>query len=212
MQIHNITIFIDESGTLPDPDDKVIVIAAVGTSSSSDLLDVTLKVRKHLQRSKKNIQEIKFYRSGDKTKIIFLKELVKKSVNIFTLSLQKDGQRISDSPENFAIICWLLLKECFLFYKDMKKTIIFDKHFHRRMDRNTFNTTLKVLLQKNITIHHVDSMQDTRINAADFVAGSTFLYRKGKNTLFYTIIQKKLVCEKIMTWKEAKRRFIAKVI
>ncbi|MBI4225546.1 DUF3800 domain-containing protein [Candidatus Roizmanbacteria bacterium] len=58
-----ITIFIDESGTLPDPKDKVVIVAAVGTEIPHKLIEVVKSIRKYL-KSKKNISnEIKFYRS-----------------------------------------------------------------------------------------------------------------------------------------------------
>ena len=41
-----ITIYIDESGTLPDPKDKIVVLAAVGFDLEKKLSDLSNKVRK----------------------------------------------------------------------------------------------------------------------------------------------------------------------
>ena len=40
-----VTIYIDESGTLPDPNDKLVVVAAVGTPSP-ERIDIILKQAK----------------------------------------------------------------------------------------------------------------------------------------------------------------------
>lgn len=138
--MRNITIFIDESGTLPDPKDKVVIVAAVGTN---------------LPQAKQNLA-------------------------IFTLTVEKNGQKIADSPENFAFLCWLLLKDCFLFYKENVKQIIFDRHFHKTKDQQNFNQTLISLLGKKVAINHADSLRDQRLNTADMVAGS-MLWLKIKN-------------------------------
>jgi len=60
-----VTVFIDESGTLPDPKDKVVIVAAVGTEAPKQLLTISKSVRKF---QKKKTTEIKFYRAGERTK------------------------------------------------------------------------------------------------------------------------------------------------
>ena len=41
----NITIYIDESGTLPDPKDKVVIVAAVGTSSTTQITKIIKSIK-----------------------------------------------------------------------------------------------------------------------------------------------------------------------
>jgi len=62
-----VTIYIDESGTLPDPNDKLVVVAAVGTPSP-ERIDIILKQAKKKTSLKKSTGELKFYTAGDKTK------------------------------------------------------------------------------------------------------------------------------------------------
>jgi len=204
----NITIFIDESGTLPDPKDQVVIVAAVGTNLPQKLINVSKSVRKYLKTSKKTMSEIKFYKAGEKTKKKFLQELARQNVEIFTLTVEKHGQKIADTPENFALLCWLLLEDCFLFYKNQTKEIVFDCHFHKLKDQKEFNQTLINLLGERLPFNHVDSQKDSRVNAADMIAGSVLWLKTGRDKKFYQIIKRKIISEKVLNWKEAKRKFL----
>jgi hypothetical protein len=198
-------IYIDESGTLPDPQSPVIVIAAVGTEKPHLLLSVK-KITKNIL-GKNNTAEVKFYRSGDNTKRRFLSNLVKQDISIFVLILEKHGKKIADSPENFAFVCSLILNDCLIYYQHKNLKIIFDRHFHRQIDRDLFDKTLQNILSQKLSINHVDSVQQQVVNTADMVAGSVLWLRTGKNSLFYNIIKNKIIAEKIIDWKEARRSF-----
>ena len=52
------TIFVDESGTLPDPSDLVVVVAAVGTDLSQRLSQITVTIRKQIAKKQKSLPEI----------------------------------------------------------------------------------------------------------------------------------------------------------
>lgn len=208
-----ITIVIDESGTLPDPKDKVIIIAAVGSAIPTDLLVVIKKIRALIKPKKKEkqVSEIKFYKAGERTKTIFLKELVKKDIDIFALVVEKNNQTIADTPENFALISYILLEECLLFYKnETVDKIIFDRHFFREKDKIGFNQQLKFLLKDKISPICLDSQENPEISSADMIAGSLLWKYTGKDQRFYDIIKNKIISEKIVNWKEAKRRFFNK--
>lgn len=209
--MRKISIFIDESGTLPDPKDEVVIVAAVGTEIPHQLLEVVKSVRKYLKTTRHATDEIKFYRSGENTKVRFLKALIKKPIELFVLVVEKNKQKISDTPENFATLCWILLNECLLFYKkNAVEEIVFDKHFEKERDQKIFNTNLSLLIGKKLSISHVDSKKDLRVSAADMVAGSILSFRTGKSTKFYQLLKKKIVAELVINWKEAKRKFFDK--
>ncbi|MFH1601458.1 MAG: DUF3800 domain-containing protein [Candidatus Shapirobacteria bacterium] len=201
-----ITIFIDESGTLPDPKDPVIIVAAVGTS-------LVEKLRKILNNTKKTLKkgcrysEIKFYNAGKRTKKKFLKELTRQEVSLFILIINKQKQKIADTPENFALLCWLILEDCRLFYGNKITKLVFDRHFHRLEDQLAFNQTLEKFLKQNLSILHVDSQLTTEVNTADMVAGSLLWKYTNKSDEFYQIIKNRIVSEKFINWKEAKAKF-----
>lgn len=212
MKRNKVTIFIDESGTLPDSKDKIIVVAAVGTDLSNQLLNISRKIRKRLRRRKKKekISEIKFYQAGERTKLDFLKELSRSPIDIFVLVVDKKGQKIPDTPLNFAVLSYILLEECIIFYGDQISRIVFDKHFHQDKNEKEFNRILLSLLKRKLLISHVDSLDDIKVNAADMVAGSALWAYTGKRKMFYELLSDKIISEKILNWKEVKNKFYQK--
>lgn len=204
----NITIYIDESGTLPDPKDQVVIIAAVGTKLPEKLRAITKAIRKNL--IKKNTSEIKFYTSGEKTKRKFLEKLSNEDIEIFTLTIEKRGQKIPDSPENFALLCWVILEDCLLFYQNSIKEVVFDRHFHKKSDQEKFNSTLTQLLGQNLNFTHTDSQKDYEINTADMVAGSLLWLKTKKESSFYEIIKEKIISERVISWKNLRGMFFNK--
>lgn len=172
------TIFIDESGTLPDIKDKVIVVAAVGTNTP-EVIDKIFKSLQKKGKLRKQTGELKFYTAGEKTKQLFFEKIAKESIDIFVLEVEKMGRKIPDTPEHFALLCWLLLNDVFSFYSDIQK-IIFDRHFSRDYDTEQFNKFLMHLLPQVGDIQHVDSKQEKRVNIADMIAGAVLASETGK--------------------------------
>ncbi|MBI2597493.1 DUF3800 domain-containing protein [Candidatus Daviesbacteria bacterium] len=202
------TIFIDESGTLPDVKDKVIVIAAVSTNTPV-VIDQLFKTLKKKGDIRKQTGELKFYTAGDKTKQLFFEKITKEDFEIFILEVEKMGRKIPDTPEHFALLCWLLLNDVFSFYQDIKE-IIFDRHFSRDYDTLQFDKSLRQLLPKLPVIHHVDSKEVKRVNVADMIAGAVLANETGKNDKYYKMLAGQIISEKRINWVEAKRKFINK--
>ena len=200
-----VTVFIDESGTLPDPKDRVVIVAAVGTQAPEKLLIISKSVRKFQKR--KSTAEIKFYKAGERTKKKFLENLASQDLEVFVLIVEKQGKKIEDSPENFALLCWLILEECLLFYEKKIKEVVFDRRFHQKKDQELFNRILPKLLGQKINFTHADSQKDSRVNTADMVAGSLLWLKTGKDSSFYELIKPKIVSEKLVNWRQIKKKF-----
>lgn len=205
--IKQATIFIDESGTLSDPKDKVVIVAAVGIQTPVKLLLINKSIRKY---QKQNASELKFYRAGERTKKRFLEKLSHENIEIFVLVVEKEGKKIDDTPEHYALLCWLILEDCLIFYQEGIKEVVFDRHFHQKRDQESFNQALFKLLGEDINVSHVDSQKDQRVNSADMVAGSLLWKETGKDTRFYELIKPKIITEKLVNWKQIKKRFWAK--
>lgn len=205
-----IYIFIDESGTLPDPKNNVIVLAGVATNLPKDLAKVlnSIKKRPNPNRKSQMKREIKFYTAGNRTRTGYLKLLRNLNVAIFALAVQKGRQIITDSPENYAVLSWLLLIDCFAYYKKEKIHLIFDRHFHNKTDERKFFLTLENLFGKPLSQETADSLKNPGITAADMVAGSILSFQINKNPEFYKLIEEKMTSLKIIHWKEAKKQFI----
>lgn len=200
----NIVVFIDESGTLPDPKDKVIVIGAVGTKTPERIEKIIKEIQRKT-RLKKTTGELKFYTAGDKTKRLFFERIAKEEIDIFILSIDKMGRKIPDTYENYAILCWLLLEDVFDFYKEVRQ-IIFDRHFSKLQDINSFNRRLEDLLQKKLKVIHVDSKKDKKVNVADMIAGAVLAKETGKEQEFCKLMKNKIVSERRLNWTAAKRK------
>jgi len=203
-----ITIFIDESGTLPDPKDKFIVICGVGVERIKEAENIFSRIRASLRQRKIKVQEIKFYYAGRNTKWQFLSGLVSANLKIFALVVDKKGRKIADIPENFCILVAELVNEINLWYRFKKINLILDRHFHRKIDEEKFNKFLKLKINKEVRyqIRHIDSRQIFLVNIADMAAGAILWKYSGKDLQFYNLIKENIIIEKIVSWPEIKRK------
>lgn len=205
-------ILIDESGTLPDPKDKFVVIAGVGLEKIKEARNLISQILKSLRQRKIRIKEVKFYYAGERSKQQILSGIVLAGFGVFAIVVDKKRRRIADIPENFALLVGELINEINLWQPKRNLTIIIDRHFHRRKDEIDFNKSLQRNITKDLTytIQHKDSQQNSIINLADFVAGA-ILAKYNKNTFqFYKIIKENILLEKIVNWPELKRKSLGK--
>ena len=205
-------IFIDESGTLPDVKDKFIVVAGVGAEKIKDAKDLISRVLKSLRQRKIKIRELKFYYSGDRTKIQILSGMVSCGFEIFILAVDKKKRKISDTPENFALLVGELVNGINLWKPERNLKIIIDRHFHRKNDEKSFNNFLQEKVIKNIDydIQHIDSQQNFIVNLSDFAAGANLAKYNKDSFQFYNIIKENILFEKIVNWPALKRKSIKK--
>jgi len=194
-----IFIFIDESGTLPDPKDLIVVLVAIETNDPV-IFEKILKPRR--------AKEFKFYSAGDQGRKLYLESLAKKDISIFTLAVKKSSQKIIDSPQNYAVLSWLLLIDCLASFGHANLEVIFDKHFQREVDEKNLFSVLQELLGLKLKIRSADSKKEPGITAADMVAGAFLYAQSGKTEKFYRLVKEKVISEKVINWKEAKKNFI----
>jgi len=203
-----LTIFIDESGTLPDPKDKFIVICGVGVKKMKEAENIISQILASLRRRKIRIREIKFYYAGQNIKRQFLSGVVSANFKIFALIVDKKSRKITDTPENFALLVADLVNEISLWYKAEKVNLVIDRHFQRKVDQNKFNGFLKMEISKGLKyqIKHIDSQQNFLVNIADMTAGAILWKYSGKDLQFYNLIKESIVVEKLVNWPEIKRK------
>jgi len=205
-----LTIFIDESGTLPDPKDKFIVICGVGVRQTKEAKNIISRILSSLRQRKIRIKEIKFYHAGQNTKRQFLSGIVSANFDIFALVVNKKGRKIADNPANFALLVADLVNEINLWYKPEKVDLIIDRHFHRKNDQSKFDKFLSrgINGSSKYQIKHVDSQQNHSVNTADMAAGAILWKYTEKDSQFYHLIKDNIVVEKIISWPEIKRKNI----
>lgn len=201
-------IYIDESGTLPDPNDKVIILAAIVTNANNEILKLIKSVKKR-SKLRKQTGELKYYTASEKSKEIFFNKLLTLNLDIFVLIVDKNHAKIEDSPSNFAILSWILIEDIFDYYKNAKH-LIFDKHFSNKSDIEKFNSNLQSFCIFPLTIEHVDSSKNIIVNSADMIAGCILAKETGKNIEYFKIIKKRILSIREINWKELKKRFYQK--
>ncbi len=201
-------ILVDESGTLPDPKDQFIVIAGIRLRKIKEARNLISRILKSLRQRKIRIKEVKFYYAGEQTKRQILSGIISAGFEIFVVIVDKKRRKISDTPENFALLVGELISEIDLWQPKRNLKILIDKHFHRKADEKDFNKFLQENIKKALSysIQHIDSQQDFIINLADFVAGAILVKYNKNNVQFYNIIKESILLEKIVNWPELKRR------
>lgn len=202
-------IFIDESGTLSDPNDKYVVVVAVASNNPRSLVKIIPKARKRIPPKKKLkrerlVSEFKFRNVGDKTKERILEQISKAQVKLFVLICDKENRAVADNPENYAILVGSLLRLCSLKLEKIGRIIV-DRHFNQSDKQTEFNETIWKLMKNEIPIYHTDSLTDSRVNLADFVAGATLKELRSSDAHFKEIIRAKIVKEARTTWRKLYR-------
>lgn len=172
-----ITVFIDESGTLPDVKDEFIVICGVAVKQLKEAENIFSRILNSLRQRKIKIKEIKFYHAGQNTKRQFLSGISAVDFKIFSLIVDKKSRKIADSPDNFALLAGNLMSDIIKWHKGEKILFILDRHFYRQSDQDEFDNLVKKEIGWSLKyqIKHVDSQQDFLVNTADMAAGGYFM-------------------------------------
>jgi hypothetical protein len=204
-----INIYVDESGTLPDPNDKFVVMAAVVIPSAKEGHDIIQRTLSGLRQLRVRIPELKFYHASHSTKRKFLSAMVAAGFEIFILVVDKKGRKIADSPEHFARLTVSLISEICFSRPATAVNLIMDRHFTGAARTELFNSSFQETAQAlklHVDIRHVDSQEEPLVNIADMAAGSVFWKYTGKSREFYGIIHDNIVVEKIVSWPELQNR------
>ncbi len=198
------TILIDESGTLPDNRDKFIVLAALISTDSISLAKILPKFRKKLPKKgarKKEIivPELKFHYAGSLTRKKVLENITKENVKIYALIIDKLNRKIADTPDNYS----KLLKALLELISGKEEFVIahIDKHFNSKIKIEALQNKIKISFPK-IEILQIDSLTDSRIDLADFIAGAFLRKYNLSDPSFTEIISSKIVKEKLVKWNE----------
>lgn len=204
--VQNVTIYIDEAGTLPDPADTVIVVAAIGIESPA-AVDTLWKQVKKKPTLKKLTGGLKFYTAGEKTKHLFFELLANMDVQIAVLIVDKMGRKIPDTPQHYAALCSILLRTVQRLSPHIRE-LVFDRHFSRTVDLALFDEVIHAQVREDIPIRHVDSKKNTHVNVADMVAGAVLAKETGKDSRWYEMIREKITRRKRVPWNEVKKRLL----
>ncbi|MCL4366209.1 DUF3800 domain-containing protein [Patescibacteria group bacterium] len=198
------TIFIDESGTLPDTNDKFIVMIALASTEPALLTNILPKYRKKLpkkgiRRKEIMVPEFKFHYVGSLTRRKVLEDLAKKHIKIYTLIINKLNRKIADTPRNYSKLLKALIK--LILSENPIASIYIDKHFNSEFKSETLQNEIKKDFPQ-VDILQTDSRIDSRIDLADFIAGAVLRKYNLSDPDFTDIISNKIVKEKLVKWNE----------
>lgn len=207
--------FLDESPSLSDKDYFFCVdIITSEEKVNNNLHKIIKKAREKIIKKKlKNIQEIKFHTSDEKTRIYILSELAKQDVEIFVLVADKEGRKVEDTPRNYAIVVGVTVAELLKFHPRLSLTV--DKKYTNPKQQEEFikesDKTIFKFGPKNISLifnNPADSEREKTLQLADFVVGA-FNSKYNQRDAHYTeIIKEKIKSEKIVKWVKIKRRMV----
>jgi len=108
-------IYIDESGSLSDPRDTIVTLAAIKTPSPRPLCWIIKRVKRGVRRKQPRRDtppEFKFYTTTDSARVAVLEALAREQVEVYVLSVFKGTQIIPHTPENYGILLCELLRMC----------------------------------------------------------------------------------------------------
>lgn len=183
------------------------MISVVVTPDLVGLDRIITKVRERIpakgKRRRERLSEIKFSFCGDKTREYVLRSLSQEDVKIYNLIIDKQGRKVVDSPENFALLISTVLKHPLRDTPDLNHILI-DRHFTFVTQRERFNSSLRNRIGREVFVEHLDSLQNPVISLADFVAGAVRYHYARGDTRFKNIIGEKIIEEKTLSWKQLK--------
>lgn len=175
---------LDESGSLPDPAQPVVVVAAlvVEATALGSLRPVLPRIRKRLnqrrKRGKKVTEEFKFetlcghreFRTVGRV----LAAIRRSSCKRVIVRVNKGNREIQDDPINYAILIGETVRRCRNNFPHVQ--FVFDRHYlASEFDKmQTVNHTLAQLVGEPLDILHKDSQDRAYpgLGLVDFVAGT----------------------------------------
>ena len=206
--------YSDDSPTLAGPENHLAVVAVV-TFKAADkkLARIPKRVRQRVMDKKlRQLPELKFYNSNEKTRTKMLQMLADEPVEIFALVIDKEGRRVSDSPLNNGIV---LGNVAAIILEDKGRvSLTSDRKFVNPGDAaQCLDTAVRVAANKVpsgflVINEPVDSQRESLVQLADFVAGAISYKYNWNDAHYYQIIKEKVVSEKLVRWKDIKADYI----
>lgn len=202
--------FIDESGSLPDPSDVIVVIAAVVAHARDlGLARLLAMVRRQLpdkgkRKRERKLTELKFHETSDATRRKILSALTKQDVTLFIVVVDKAGSVISDTPNNYATLIEQVVPYCLERFPRLRRVFI-DRHFTRSTDEAVLRKRIESQFDEMVDLRFVNSSQETRIDLADFVAGAVAYTQRFDDTRYEELIRSEIAVYRVLRWKEKEK-------
>lgn len=209
--------FLDESPSLSDTSLFFCVdIISTNDKTNKRLKNIVKRARKRIVKKKlKHTKELKFHTSDEKTREFVLTEIAKEDVVIVAVAIDKEGRRIKDTPQNYGIVVGSAIAETASLFPLLNLTV--DKKFTAPAQEQKYiaeaQKTAQLLVDRKGSLNlafnaPVDSMADSNVQLADFIAGALNMKYNGKDEHYVEIIKLKIKIEKVLKWTEIKKRIV----
>ena len=201
---------LDEAGSLTGPTawfSMALVVTKQPEGLRSIVPRAALRSGKRIRRQRKRPPELKWNNASLRIRRAVLSSLAGADVEIFALTIRKEGRRIADTPLNYTVIACELLHLCWHAYPDMALAV--DRHFTSPAQRAIVDTLIHRHWpeQGTLTIAHVDSQNNFLVQLADFVAGSVYgRYKHGDES--YRLLEGRIGVELVESWARVKRKWL----
>lgn len=200
---------IDESGSL-SAETSYFTVAAIVTGDLKPLQNIipraALRSGKHQKRLRKTVSELKWSNASLRIRSDVLRHLAEVDVEVFALTAHKANRRITDSPENYAILICELLQSVHRVHPNA--AIFLDRHFTSISQIAVVNTMIYRHWAEPgaLTLAQVDSHLNSLVQLADFAAGCIYAWHARQETTF-DLIRGKISADKIEAWQSIKARW-----
>lgn len=207
--------FLDESPNLSDSAYFFCVdIISTSERTNKALQNIIKRARrKTVKKQIRQLSEIKFHNSDEKTRKYILTEIAKVNIRIIVLVIDKEGRAIKDTPLNYGIAIGSTVAELLSLYPVLNITM--DKKFSSiKEETESLKVTQEVIEElapknKNIVFNPpTDSKKEPLLQLADFVAGAMNSKYNNKDNHYAEIIEKRVIKEKKVKWASLKKRIV----
>lgn len=218
MALRTLHIYQDESGSLADADNRVVIIALVTTLDPWSLRFIVKKVHKKFLAQKgkrykeRGLKEFKYATTFRKEREKILNILKNKDVEIFALNIKKGDKKIADSPLNYGLALSEILEALLRHYQDndFEFELVLDRHYTQKRQLEKLEKVMEKNLNTSLKPIHADSKANPFIALTDFVAGVLREeFDKGDNALS-SIISEKVIFKEEILWQDLKKKWLDK--
>ncbi len=206
--------YSDDSPTLAGQENHLAVAAVITMKAGNKALArIPKRVRQRTANKKlRQLPELKFYNSDEKTRMRMLQMIANTQAEIFTLVVDKEGRRVSDSPVNNGVVlgnavATVLKEKGKVSWTPDRKFVNLDDTT-RYMDTAIMVASSKIPSGFLVMNEPADSQREGLIQLADFVVGTISYKYNWNDERFYQIIKDRIVLEELVRWKDIKADYI----
>jgi hypothetical protein len=201
---------LDESGSWADPV-QWFTLACVLTyhpEAVQALVRRVVRRRKKLPgRSHPGPSEYKWNNSSRHLRESVLAQMAKADLEIYTLTVNKGGRKIEDTPQHYSVLVCELLQTLWTAHPNL--ALVLDRRFTSPAQIAILNTVIYRHWPAPgvLSLTHADSQQNALVQLADFAAGSTYAWHKDADETVQ-LLSGKIKAVVVKDWPEIKRSWL----